>query len=86
MNRLKRGYRFLSMPIGSSILISERFLQADREMNFAEIEEQGFITLYQRTALTDALHQACGFRTDWQFISKSKMKSIEKIGKDKKLL
>jgi hypothetical protein len=74
------------MPIGSSILISERFLQADREMNFAEIEEQGFIPLYQRTALTDALHQACGFRTDWQFISKSKMKSIEKISKDKKLL
>ena len=86
MNRLKRGYRFLSLPIGSSILISERFLQADREMNFAEIEEQGFIPLYQRTALTDALHQACGFRTDWQFISKSKMKSIEKISKDKKLL
>ena len=86
MNRLKRGYRFLSMPIGSSILISERFLQADREMNFAEIEEQGFIPLYQRTALTDALHQSCGFRTDWQFISKSKMKSIEKISKDKKLL
>jgi len=55
-------------------------------MNFAEIEEQGFIPLYQRTALTDALHQACGFRTDWQFISKSKMKSIEKMSKDKKLL
>ena len=78
-------YRYLEHEIGNGFTC-EQVLATLREMNFAEIEEQGFIPLYQRTALTDALHQACGFRTDWQFISKSKMKSIEKMSKDKKLL
>lgn len=78
-------YRYLEHEIGNGFTC-EQVLATLREMNFAEIEEQGFIPLYQRTALTDALHQACGFRTDWQFISKSKMKSNEKMSKDKKLL
>lgn len=28
-----------------------------------------------------ALHDACGFRTDYQFITKSKMKTIQKKSK-----
>ena len=47
-------------------------------MNFAEVQEQGFIPLYKREPITDALHKACGFRTDYQFITKSKMKTIQK--------
>lgn len=31
----------------------------------------------------DALHDACGFRTDYQFITKSKMKTIQKESKGK---
>ena len=53
-------------------------------MNFADIEEQGFIPLYRRDMLTDALHDACGFRTDYQFISKIKMKTIQKYSKGRK--
>lgn len=52
-----------------------------RAMNFADIEEQGFMPLYTRTAITDDLHTACGFRTDFQFISKSKMLQIQKSSK-----
>ena len=52
-------------------------------MNFTDIEEQGFIPIYTRTQLTDDLHSACGFRTDYQFISKSKMKDIQKSSKNK---
>ena len=50
-------------------------------MNFADIEEQGYMPLYSRTNLTDALHEVCGFRTDYQFNSKRKMKTIQKENK-----
>ena len=52
-------------------------------MNFAEIQEQGFIPLYKREAITNDLHEACGFRTDYQFITKSRMKTIQKKSKRK---
>lgn len=54
-----------------------------KAMNFAEIQEQGFIALYKREAITDDLHEACGFRTDYQFITKSRMKTIQKKSKRK---
>lgn len=34
----------------------------------AQVEEQGFIPLYKREAITNVLHEASGFRTDYQFI------------------
>lgn len=42
----------------------------------AQVEEQGFIPLYKREAITNVLHEASGFRTDYQFIAKSKMRNI----------
>ena len=76
-------YRYLERTLGSGFTC-EQILDTLKEMNFAEIEEQGFMPLYERTPLTDTLHEACGFRTDWQFISKSKMKTIEKLSKGHK--
>lgn len=61
----------------------ETILDTLKQMNFANIEEQGFIPLYQRNKVTDALHNACGFDTDYQFITKSKMKTIQKESKNK---
>lgn len=61
----------------------EQILDTLRAMNFADIEEQGFMPLYTRTAITDDLHTACGFRTDFQFISKSKMLQIQKFSKER---
>ncbi len=49
-----------------------------REMNFVNIKEQGFVPTYKRTKLTDALHDACGFKTDYEFITKSQMRTIQK--------
>ena len=37
--------------------------------------------LYARDKLTDTLHEICGFRTDYEFIPKSKMKKIQKESK-----
>ena len=76
-------YRYLEKALGGDFT-REQILDTLKGMNFAEIEEQGFMPLYERTPLTDALHEACGFRTDWQFISKSKMKTIEKLSKGHK--
>lgn len=76
-------YRYLERELGEGFTC-EQILRTLREMNFAEVEEQGFMPLYERTPLTDALHEACGFRTDWQFITKSKMKTIEKLSKGRK--
>jgi hypothetical protein len=59
----------------------ETLLETLRGMNFADIENQGFIPLYSREKITDDLHEACGFRTDYQFITRSRMKEIQKKSK-----
>lgn len=61
----------------------EEILDTLRGMNFAGIQEQGFVPLYKRLKITDDLHEACGFRTDYQFITKSQMKTIQKKSKVK---
>ena len=61
----------------------EEILDTLKTMNFAEIQEQGFIPLYKRQKITDDLHETCGFRTDYQFITKSQMKTIQKKSKGK---
>ena len=50
-------------------------------MNFADVEEQGFMPVYMRNEITDALHEVCGFQTDFQFITKQKMRNIQKNSK-----
>lgn len=59
----------------------EEILKTMKEMNFVDLEGQGFTPTYIRNKLTDDLHKTCGFDTDFQFISKSKMKEIEKKSK-----
>ena len=61
----------------------ETLLNTLKGINFAEIQEQGFMPLYRREKITDDLHDACGFRTDYQFITKSQMKTIQKKSKCK---
>ncbi|GFI03278.1 hypothetical protein IMSAGC005_02110 [Lachnospiraceae bacterium] len=75
-------YRFLEKKLDSKYTCEE-LLETLKAMNFAEIQEQGFIPLYKREAITDALHEVCGFRTDYQFITKNKMRNIQKKSKGK---
>ena len=62
----------------------EELLNTSKEMNFVEIQEQEFITTYKKESITDALHDTCGFQTDYQFITISKMKTIQKKSKGRK--
>ena len=75
-------FRFLEKKLNNKYT-AETILDTLRSMNFTDIEEQGFIPIYTRTQLTDDLHAACRFRTDYQFISKSRMKEIQKLSKNK---
>ena len=73
-------YRYLEQQIDDKYTCDD-ILNTLKKMNFAGIKEQGFIPTYQRTKLTDNLHEVCGFRTDYEFITKSQMKIIQKKSK-----
>ena len=75
-------YRYLEKKLNLKYTCEE-LLGTLKAMNFAGIQEQGFIPLYKRQAITDDLHEVCGFRTDYQFITKSKMRTIQKKSKGK---
>ena len=74
------SYRILEKKLGYRYTCEE-ILDTLKSMNFAEIREQGFVPLYKRSKITDSLHDVCGFRTDYQFITKSQMKTIQKNSK-----
>lgn len=48
------------------------------DMNFYEIKGEGVIPTYIRNDFTDALHEAFGFRTDFQIITNRQLKKIIK--------
>lgn len=52
-------------------------------MNFKLLKEEGYEPIYTRTDFTDALHDAFGFRTDYEIVTLKQMKKILKITKSK---
>lgn len=77
-------YRFLEKELNDKYndkYTCETILNTLKSMNFANIQEQGFIPTYKRNKLTDDLHRICGFNTDFQFITKQQMKKIQKESK-----
>lgn len=74
------SYRYLEKKLDHQYTC-ETILSTLKDMNFALIENQGFMPLYQRKKITDALHETCNFRTDYQFITKRQMKTIQKKSK-----
>ena len=79
-------YRLLEKKLGEEFTCSE-ILKALREMNITLLsKDSGYIPSYKRMKLTDALHTAFGFRTDYEFISKADMRTIIKETKQKKIV
>ena len=62
----------------------EEILDTIRDMNFLKATGEGYIPTYTRTELTDCLHEAFGFRTDYQIVSEKQMKKIFRETKMKK--
>lgn len=73
-------YRYLEKHLKENFTSSEIISQL-RDMNFYSIPGEGYIPTYTRTDFTDALHDAFGFRTDYQIVT---MKQMKKIFKDTK--
>ena len=73
-------YRILEKKLNKQYTCEE-LLEALRSYEFADVQGQGFMPIYESTKLTDELHGICGFETDYEFITKRKMKEIEKLSK-----
>ena len=52
---------------------------AERLNTLRQLAGDGYIPTYTRTDFTDDLHDAFGFRTDYQIITKKQMKKILKM-------
>ena len=50
-------------------------------IRFLEVQDEGYIPAYTRTDFTDALHEAFGFRTDYEILTNRYMKEIYKMTK-----
>ena len=70
-------YRYLEKQLKEKFTSSDIINQL-RDMNFYSIPEEGYIPTYTRTDFTDALHDAFGFRTDYQIMTTKQMKKIFK--------
>ena len=71
-------YRLLEKKLNEEYTCSQ-ILDALKGMQMTLLsKESGYIPSYKRTSLTDKLHDAFGFRTDYEFTSKSSMRSIIK--------
>lgn len=68
-------YRYLEKELGNQYTVTE-ILSTLRKMEVLEIKGKGYMPTYTRTKLTDALHEAFGFRTDYQLMPPKTMKNI----------
>lgn len=75
-------YRMLEKQLGNSYTCEE-ILDKLKSIKFADIKGQGYMPAYIRDELIDDLHRTCGFRTDYEFITKSDMRTIEKKSKQR---
>mgnify|MGYP001461236445 FL=1 len=70
-------YRLLEKRLNEEFTCCE-IVSGLRNMEFFEIKGEGYVPTYTRTDFTDALHEAFGFRTDYQIVSTQNMKKIFK--------
>ena len=75
-------YRLLEKQLGNKYTCEE-ILNKLKSIKFADIKGQGYMPTYVRDKLTDDLHQTCGFKTDYEFITKADMRTIEKKSKQR---
>ena len=74
-------YRLLEKKLSEKYTCSE-IIAGLRDMNFYEINGEGYIPTYTRTDFTDDLHEKFNFRTDYQITNIKKMKKILKDTKN----
>lgn len=75
-------YRMLEKRLGQRFTCEDTIAQM-RGMNFQYIKGSGYVPCYTRTDFTDALHEAFGFRTDYEIVTQKQVKEIMKKTKIK---
>ena len=70
-------YRLLEKRLKEEFTCHE-IISGLRNMEFFDVKGEGYVPTYTRTDLTDALHEAFGFRTDYQIVPTKMMKKIFK--------
>ena len=55
---------------------TDQILDTLRNMNFLEIEREGYIPAYRKTSIIDDLHTTAGFRTDYEIVTLSYLRKI----------
>ena len=74
-------YRILEQKLNGKYTCEE-LIETIRSMDMMIAPGEGYIPTYTRTDITDALHDAFGFRTDYQITSQKNMRKI--LNKTKK--
>jgi transposase len=70
-------YRYLEKRLKEDFTSSDIINQL-RDMKFYSVPDEGYVPTYTRTDFTDALHEAFGFRTDYEIVTTKQMKKIFK--------
>lgn len=74
-------YRLLADKLNNKYTITET-LKTLRDMELIDTKYNGYIPAYKRTEITDELHKLFNFRTDYESLSKKKMRNIIKNTKE----
>lgn len=75
-------YKLLAKKLENRYTVNE-ILKTLRDMEVVDTQYTGYIPAYKRTEITDELHKVFGYRTDFEIISKKKMRNIIKNTKHK---
>lgn len=73
-------YRYLEKKLKYQFTCSQ-IISTLQDMTVREVLGEGYLPNYMRTDITDALHDAFGFRTDYNIIPAKQMKKILKSSK-----
>ena len=68
-------YRILEKQLDEQYTC-ENIISTLRKMEMRKLDEYGYIPAYTRTALTDALHENAGFRTDYELSTPKTMAGV----------
>lgn len=74
-------YRLLEKKLDEKYTCDE-IISCLKEMNLLSVDSDTYIPAYTRTDLTDKLHEIFGFRTDYEALSRKKIKNILKMLKN----
>lgn len=73
-------YRILEKQLGDKYT-TEKILSTLKSMNFLYLRGNGYVPTYERSDLTDRLHEISGFRTDNEIVPTDTMKKIISLTK-----